>query len=1034
MKPRIKNILILFSAAILSASPFHAGAQQAKVSISVTVTDEYGNPVSGAEFSIGEGGQHLISDDKGNIWFSAAPKDMVSVTADGYSPVHLLAGALADSEYVTLYRDDFLAGVEDDVPLPYIVEKKRNSLGNTVVLKGEDLEKYSSSDIRNMLTGIAPGVEVTENYGGPGVSPLEHTGQYGASVKVGVTTRGRQMIYMVDDIPVQINETVLDPQQIESITIVRDALEKNIYGPSAANGIVYIKTKRGKYNDRYLNVDVEGGISMTDRFPEYADGAEYASLNNIARNNDGMELLYRQSDIDAYRLGNPYDLRHPSVNYRDMILKNTAYYTKASISSGGGNDNLRYYAYLGYTGEDDLYRIGAASDYNRVNINANLDIKLHRYINARFGIISTMGVRRSPNYGYNDISAEEFPDMLSDINTIPPVEFPVYAADGTDADSPWYAVSSQYTDNPIANMVSNGSYTETIRKGLMNVGVDVDFSFLTEGLKSKTYAAFDATNLVRLGMESDYAAYILTEGLDASGQVAMVPRLSGSHSLSESAEKSKILDYFSNRLYLSQNFTYDRTFGQHDVSAYASYMITKRSQKWITEHRREINFGLGGSYVYANKYIAQFTANYHGTYSLLRKWSFSPTVGFGWVMSEEGFMEGAEGLDFLKLRVQGGMLNYDSATSANRDVDNYDWDESGQNFGPHENNQWFGGTTSVSVDRLTLQMLGNPNLRLERRYEATAGLDLVALDKRLSASLNYYYTFADGPITELENIVPYISGVTSGTLWMNYEQTRYHGYEISLGWKDRSGDFSYSVNGWASGRFSEVVRADELKYKDAYRSKVGHSASAIYGLKYIGKFQTDEETMEVPQLFDDTLVAGDLKYQDMNGDGIVDDNDVCIIGDSEPKLIYGLSVNLKYGNFDLTVVGTGRAFYDRQLTNSFFWNGWGDGNYSQYTIDNLINNPEHPRLTYNKVNNNYKTSSYWLAPGGFFKVQTLELGYEFPMRKWKIDTIRRIRLYLRGNNLCTLTGIEYVDPESMSAGVTNYPLMRTFVAGIKLTF
>lgn len=1036
IKSNIFRLLPAALAAVMLLCPVRTTAQQKqneKVSVSVSVTDVDGNPVPGAEFSVGEGGLHLISDDEGRIYFTASPRDMISVTAEGFAPLHLLAGALADSRSITLYEDEFLAGSEDDIPLPYISQKKRNTLGNTIVISGEELEKYSSSDIRNALTAIAAGVEVTENYGGPGVSPLEHTGQYGASTKIGVTTRGRQMIYMVDDIPVQINETPLDPQQIESITIVRDALEKNIYGPSAANGIVYIKTKRGKYNDRYLNVDVEGGISMTGKMPEYADGAEYAQLNNIARNNSGMDMLYTQSDIDAYRLNDPYDLSHPSVNYRDMILKNTAYYTKASISSGGGNDNLRYYAYLGYNGEDDIYKVGAPSDYNRVNINANLDIKLHRYITAKFGIISTLGVRRSVNYGFEDISAIEFPDVLSDINNTPPVEFPIYASNDPSLEFPWYAVSSQYTDNPYANMVENGSYTETIRKGLMNVGVDVDFSFLTKGLKSKTYAAFDATNLVRLGMENDYAAYILSEGLDDSGSLTMIPTLSGSHAVSESSEKSKILDYFSNRLYLSEHLTYDRSFGQHDVSGYASYMITKRSQKWITEHRREINFGLGGSYGFADKYLAQFTLNWHGTYSLLNKWSFSPAVGFGWVMSEENFLKDVKGIDFLKLRIQGGMLNYDSATSANRDVDNYDWDESGQKFGPHENNQWFGSTISDAVDRVSLEMLGNPNLRLERRYEFTAGADLYALDKRLSASLNYYYTFADGPITELQNIVPYITGVTSGAFWMNYEQTRYQGYEVALGWKDKAGDFSYSVNGWASGRFSKVIRADELKYGDAYRSAVGYSSSAIWGLKYIGQFQTDEETREVPQLFDDELVAGDLKYQDMNGDGIVDDNDACVIGDTEPKLVYGISVNLKYKNFDLTVTGTGRAFYDRLLTNEFFWNGWGDGNYSQYTIDN-ISNPEHPRLTYNKINNNYKTSSYWLADGGFFKIQTVELGYEFNTRKWRQDVLRRMRLYIRGNNLCTLTGIKYVDPESMSAGVTNYPLMSTFVIGLKLTF
>lgn len=268
---------------------------------------------------------------------------------------------------------------------------------------------------------------------------------------------------------------------------------------------------------------------------------------------------------------------------------------------------------------------------------------------------------------------------------------------------------------------------------------------------------------------------------------------------------------------------------------------------------------------------------------------------------------------------------------------------------------------------------------------------------------------------------------------MNYEMRRYHGYEISLGWHDRVGDFSYAINGWAAGQFSKVLRADELNYSDAYRSEVGNSATAIWGLNCIGQFATDEETLEVPQMFDDELKAGDLKYQDMNGDGMIDDNDFSVIGDSDPKLNYGITVSLKYKNLDLFIAGTGRAFYDIALTNEYFWNGWGDGNYSKYTLDNVAN-PSHPRLSYNKINNNYKTSTYWLADGGYFKLQTVEIGYEFPMKHWNVDVIRGLRVYLRGNNLCTLTGIKYVDPEAINAGVTNYPLMRTFVAGIKLTF
>ena len=554
-------------------------AQPRRVDVSVAVVTPDGKPVPNAGFTVGEGVRHLRADEAGRIVFSVAPRDLVTVSAEGFTPVRALGSALAESSQVTLTPAILLAGENDDIPLPYTTLKKRYSVGSSIVIRGEELEKYSSTDIRNALTGLASGVEVAEKFGGPGVNPLEHIGQYGASTRVSVTTRGKQMMYMVDDIPVQIDETPLDPQQIESVTIVRDVLEKSLYGPSAANGIVYIKTKRGHYNDRYLTVDVEGGVNTVDRMPEYVSGADYARLNNIARNNSGLDMLYSRDDVAAYAKNDPYDKWNPSVDFRDMMLKNTMYYTKANVSSGGGNDLVRYFAFLGYAGEDDIYKIGPAANYNRVNINANLDIKLHRYIRARFGLVSTMGIRKSSNYGYSSnyssedassnttLGVTEFPDIISDINTTPGISFPIYANNDPSLESPWYAVSSLYKQNPVAYILENGAYTETIRKGLINVGVDVDFSFLTPGLTSMTYGAYDATNLVRLGTAEDYAAYILNKGIDENGYDAMIPEQSSSHSVKAMANKTKLLDYFSNRFYFVQKFAYDRTFGRHAVAA-----------------------------------------------------------------------------------------------------------------------------------------------------------------------------------------------------------------------------------------------------------------------------------------------------------------------------------------------------------------------------------------------------------------------------------------------------------------------------------
>ena len=1032
---------------LAAASPAFAQKKAPEqLSVRFSVVDAEGAPVPQAEITVGEGLGHYMTDAEGRVSINCTAGDVIRVSAGGYRDVSIRAAVLVDSDSVVLVPDVLFAGDKDDIVLPYTTLKKRYSVGSTVTVSGEDLARYSSADIRNALTGVLPGVEVRENFGQVGMSPLEHIGQYGAATAVSVSARGRQVMYVVDDVPVQINEVPLDPEQIESVTIVRDGLEKTMYGPTVADGIVYIKTRGGSYNDRFLNVSAERGVSVTDRMPGFVNAAQYAQLNNIARYNSGLPALYNQDDVNAYLLGNPNDLSHPAVDFRSMMLKNTMAFTKAGISSGGGNDIVRYFAFLGYTGQDDIYKIGPEAGYDNVNLHGNLDIRINPYIKAGFGIVSSIGVRKSGNYGYSanytstdassntTLGVTELPDVLSDINTIPQLSFPVYASNAADLEFPWYAVSTKYTENPIANILENGSYSETIRSALFNIRLDIDLPFITKGLKSTTYGAYGSTNLVRLGQAEDYAAYILTNGLDEDGNHAIIPVQSSSHSVKEMSNKAKLLDYYSNRFYFVEKLDWARRFGENELRLSADYMITKRSQKFITEHRREMNYGFNAAFTGKGRYIVQASLNEHGTYSLLDAWSFSPSLGFGWIVSEESFMKGVGAVDFLKLRAQLSSLDYDSRTSANRDVDNYSWNNSGQKFGPYSTHQWFGSTQSANVNRTYVGMLGNPDLRLEKRKEISGGFDLSALDRRLDLSLTAYAFVQDGIITQMSNAVPLAVGISTGSYYDNFDTNLHRGLELSASWKETRGDFRYSAGAWIATRSSKILKIDELDYAEAYRSRVGKSATAMWGLRYLGQFATDAETTVVPQLFDDELKAGDFRYQDMNGDGYVDSSDACVVGDSAPRLIGALNLSAGWKNFDFAFTGTFRAFCDVALTNSWFWNGWGDSNYSVYTMRH-INDPKAPRLTYNKVNNNFQASDRWLADGSFFKIQSVEIGWNVPLGRGSLSkVVRGFRVYARANNLLTLSGLEDVDPEALSSGLTNYPLMKTFTGGLKMTF
>jgi TonB-linked SusC/RagA family outer membrane protein len=939
----------------------------------------------------------------------------------------------------------------DSVTLSFTSIHKRRSASNAVVVSGNALEVSTSSDIRNSLTGLVSGLEILEQHGAPGMNARE-----GSSVrKTSVLLRGKMPLYIVDGMPVNIAETPLDPQEVESVTILKDAVDKAFYGLTAADGVVYIKTKSGRYNSYGLNVNVEAGVSVIDRMPQWVNGADYALMNNIARSNSGLGMLYTQADVQQFSLNNPYNYFYPNVDYRDMLVKSTMNYQRINVSGSGGNDNMKYHAYIGYTGEGDIFKIGSTANYDRLNFGSNIDVKLNHFISAHLGIFSNISYRRSPNYGNG---VYEFPTMLQDINKIPAIEFPIHPYNIDDPDA--YAVSENFTYNPVAKLLKGGNYTETTRKGLINASVDMDLSFILEGLTATTYGAFDGTNLIRLGTTEDYNAYTkpalanMINSLVGMDGITVYDTLAwqknSAHDVNNATQKSKLVDYQLYRFYGSQQIAYDNSFGLHSVGASATAFITKSMYTGLgLDPRREITGVFAARYAYNNRYLLQFASNYGGTFALMgnRRAAFSPAAGAGWVVTEESFMKDIKQINFLKVNVQGGVLNRYEDFSAYWDIDNYTYSSNnGQNFGPYTGNPaylWFGNEQSGATSTTYLSRIGNPNLRLERIREISAGIEGVAFD-RLSFELNGYTKLSDGTavngnVSTNDNLVPLVVGVSDADLYLNYRQTRYYGMELAVGFHDKVNEFSYSVNANATLQNSKVLRADELNYPYAYRSQVGYPNEGIFGLRYDGQFATNEETTLIPQMYNADLTAGDFRYVDMNNDGMVDDNDRCYIGNRSPKLFYGLQINLRYKDFDLTVTGSGRAFYYIDLTASTYYMGWSGAdyaksNYSMYARQNL-GNANAPRLTSDKINNNYQLSDYWIVEGSYFKIQNLEIGYNLPLRKWfggKADF--GCRLYVRGSNLLTLSKVKDIDPESLNSGVSAYPLFKSFVGGLKVTF
>lgn len=1006
--------------------------------VRLNVTGEDGTPVPGAKIVLGEGIIHTETDENGASALKGYLDQLVTINAPGFEKRTILVQDLIKDSNIKLSKARLFMTADDDVPFPYATFKKRHITGSADIIRSDQLEKYPSMDIRNALTGLVPGLYVRELNGQPGASAEEESGNYNITEKINVSARGSKMIYMIDEIPMDITEMQLSPEEIESVTVIRDIVGKTMFGPIGADGIIYINTKRGYRNERIMNVNLEDGVSIIDRMPGWTSGPDYAQLSNVARSNDGLPPLYNDADIAAYANNDPYDLYHPNIDFRSMLLKNTKAYKRASVSSRGGNDVIRYSSYLGYDGEGDIFKIGPKANLNKFGGRSNIDIQINDMIKVQASFFGGLSFRNSPNYGYATGESSSLTDILDfnsavkEITSIPPVAFPVYANNDPALATPWYGVSNTFKSNPVGNLTENGFYTETARTALSNIALDYDFGNLIKGLKSRTLLGFNSYYLLRIGKAEDYAAYIVTPSVSAfTGNDTILLTRSKTNVTSDALRN--LHDYFFNRLTAYENLSYDRTFGMHKIQSNLSYYYLRTSQNQVQEPQRQLNGVWSLLYSFNDKYSIHGVLDYAGTYWINKgkRFGLFPALGASWVISDEKFMADQKFINYLKIRAEAGVLGYENFMSPFLYRDNYSRG-TGSAFGPFTSGQWFGTQQESTVYTTSPNRTGNPNLTWEKRKEFSIGFDGLMLNNKLSFEVTYYNNLRDGEIVRVSNTLPLIAGVSSWLPYFNYNITRFYGVETGIGYTGKSGKFDYSIRGNATIQNSRLVKYDAPDYRFGYQTRVGTAADTYWGQTYIGKFQSDEETYAVPQLYDAQLKEGDLKYMDKNLDGVVDDNDMSAMGHTTPRLFYSINANLWYRNFEFTVIGTGAALYDLPLTNRYYWNGWGDNNYSNFVKDNV--GGAYPRLTYYKVNNNFVNSDFWLTAGGYFKIQNVELAYNLPVNKLLIINAQRIRFFLRGANLLTVSKVKDIDPESINSGIEVYPLFRTFTGGLKLTF
>lgn len=881
-----------------------------------------------------------------------------------------------------------------------------------------DAEKSPVYDLRNKLTGLVPGVEISEDCGDIMPSSNMGSASINANTLQMITHGFGGMVLIVDDVLVPFNQYQFDYNQIESMTVLIGATAKALYGPRASAGAIYVRTRKGAWNKPLtIHADVRAGVDFVDRQPEWVNAYEYAVLNNQARGSDGYTELYGSEALAGYAKGDPFNRKYPAVDYRSFMLSKQKTNQNFSFDLSGGSNIVKYNVSLNGYRSDDIFNAGPVSDYDKLSVSSAVTAKIGRWITGTVTFNGMTAFRRGTNgsiTGFRSVPANAYPVAIGISTNDSELE-------GVSAGNTIYAVSRAYTGNPYAQLVDGGFYTTRYRSGMFNAAIDFDMGWLLKGLKSRTLIDFDSEYYQKVGKSNDYIAYYWSPETD----IAEI----STHVGTKQASKSSKASYTYNNLSFYERLSWDWASDDHKVAAGALFYLSDGSNSDNSYYERQAYAVVNANYSFKGRYFAELVGQYAGSgrFVAARRYAFFPAVAVGWLASEEDFLKGSSWLDRLKISADVGNIGDDDIFGSKYLYRASYESASGDYFGPATAYQWFGSDKRDS-QTTTIKRLANHSLKWPTFFQADLKVDARLLGC-LDLGLNLYYTNHRNLFTDTSTEFPAMTGLTNVSVYSNYNENVSTGIDFLARYTLKSGDWHFSATAdlisWAN--FYAKYANDYYIYD--WQRVTGTRHGSYRGFECLGKFTSEDEIASSPLYVPDTRV-GDLKYKDQNGDGKIDENDRVIVGNTSPLLRYSVNFDLRYKAWSLFVVGTGCAFYDIPLTNEYFWNGWGDGNYSAFVRDNI--GGDYPRLGYDKSANNFVASDFWLRDGSFFKVQTVELAYTLVPKNTKV--VKNVKFSLRGANLLTLTGVKYVDPENYNSGVTTYPLFRTVAAGVKMEF
>lgn len=1009
MKTLYIYIILMLLLPFFSESNIYAQKRSKQYSeIKAKVVDKEGNPIQSVRITVDEGIFESSTDKQGKFSLKVTDNSTLVFDVPGFEPQYLGVSVIKQNPVVVMEKSIPYGGVKDEVELPFRKTIAREIVGATSTIDEDAISSSNQMNVLNILSGKAPGLNVSQVPTEPGRSAtvLNIRG-------LSRSATDNAPLIIIDGIERPLED--LTPEEIESITVLKDATSKILYGPKAVNGVLLVKTKRGIKYKRDRQFNIEFGAQTPVRMPEYLNSADYATMYNQARINDGLSPYYTQTDIDGYRMGtNP--VLYPDVDFHKLCLNDHMSYRKAIAQFRGGNESAQYYVNATYAGYGGYEAVGKNNTSNKFNLRVNLDYKVNDWLKAFVDIAGQMEF-----YTTNYMSADK---LFSRLSSHRPNAYPIKFSDLGNPGTEIYGAMenanlSSSRENIYAEMALGGSKENTVRKGQTNIGFDLSLDRYVKGLSAKAYVTFDVYNYLVVGKNENFSSYrpIFNENSLIGKELLTVEK--------KVSDKSRIADQmYRNYGYFGQ-LSYDRTFqAKHQLKSDLVIFQSRRENLGSSQDDVNRTFALRTNYVYNKKWIAELDMAVMGSSRFTKgnRYGYFPTVGVAWIASEEKFLKDKEWLDFLKIKASTGLLGTDNYFDFFLFESRWNTSQS-THFGPK---------LEEDVNTSTLVHVGNPDLTWEKSFEINIGAEASFLNC-LTADFNYFNNYRYDILTPTTSF----SSINGGELmYRNYGSVRNQGVELALEYSGNIGKLHYSIGGNTIWSKAVYEKTDDMEGLSSNRKKEGKPVDTRFGLIAEGLFKSGDEIAAHPVQDFGPVQIGDVKYANINNDHHINENDMLPIGNEYPRFQFGLNINLAYKGFELSLSGSGMAQYDIYLNNSYYWMRE-DQKYSTF-VKNYFNpstgEGKFPRLTTQQNQNNYRSSSLWMRSGNFFKLRDAMLSYSLPQNITNKMTLKQVKLFVRGSNLFTISSIKDLDPEYIDAGVTGYPFFRSFTGGINVVF